>query len=198
MNKRIIVIAVCILLVAFLTGLLLKIYVPFRHVPFRQVSLYLEFEATDNPGTKTNNAAILAALWKKGLLNNKIKDRLIDKYFQLRLFQYRSESIPTYHFQVRCHQTFPFPDVWISFTPKLSANGKVVWSPDRPQQENALSANNMLIASLSGGSYLTGPRIQTGDVFQYAIKMQEKKHGEIVWEKTILTNKIVVKSPVKD
>ncbi len=149
-----------------------------------------ELEATEDPATKARNAHILAELWQRGLLENEIKDRLVDNYYRAVLFQFC--AYPGFHSVVRSHQTFPFPSVWMKFTPTLRANGRIIWSPaTEARREHALSLNNSMITSLSGCNLRRG-KIKKGDMLQYTIKMQQEVEKEIVWEKTILTNQIVV------
>ncbi len=146
-----------------------------------------ELETAGDPATKARNAHILTELWRSGLLRNEIKDSLVDRYYRAVLLQFRG-PYPDLHFVVRSHHTLPFPAVYTSFTPILYANDKAIWSPGRPQTTHAMSNNNGMLTSLSGGF----GKIKVGDVLHYSITMQQEVDKEIVWEKTILTNKITV------
>jgi hypothetical protein len=88
---------------------------------------------------------------------------------------------------LQSQQTFPFPDVWVGFTPTLYKNGEVNWAPGTPQTSHAMSVNSLLITSRTGGGF------ENGDVIYYTIKIEQKKNDEIVWEKTIKTNEVVLR-----
>jgi hypothetical protein len=157
----------------------------------RQEAIYKEFEETQYPEVKDRNEHILAELWKERLLNNDIKDRLVDKHYRLVLVQFVG-SYPAYHFIVRCRQTFPFPSVEIQFWQMISVNGKVALASDGPRVVTAMSNNYMNVASLSGGR-IGRHNIEPGDVMQYTIRLQEEWDKEIIWQKSIPTNRIVVR-----
>jgi len=165
---------------------------PIKSFVKEQDRLVEEFEEARDEVVKARNAQILAELWQRGLLNNKIKDHLVSKYYRALLFQFKGRY-PAYHFVVRVHHDFPFPGVWTKYTPTLRANGKAIWAPDSPQTQRSLAVNNSLLTSFSGAR----DEIGEGVVLQYSIKMQQEVDKEIVWEKTILTNKLVVQ-PYQD
>ena len=160
---------------------------PIKSFAEEQGRLCGELETAGDPATKARNAHILTELWRAGLLRNEIKDSLVDRYYKAVLFQFRG-PYPGLHFVVRSHHTFPFPAVYTSFTPTLYVNDEAIWSPERPQTTHAMSNNNGMLTSLSGGF----GKIKVGDVLHYSITMQQEVDREIVWEKTILTDKIAV------
>lgn len=144
-----------------------------------------EYETTQAESIRARNAFILSRLWKKGLLREEIKDFLVDKYYKLVLLQsYGNYQAPNWI--VQCQQNFPFPSNWVRFTPTLYKNGLVKWAPDKPQKEHAMSQNSSIITSWTGGEF------ENGDVICYAIKIDERKNKEIVWEKIIVTNRVVL------
>ena len=129
-----------------------------------------EYETSKNESVKARNAYILSELWKKGLLQNEIKDFLVDKYYKLVLLQsYGNYQAPNWI--VQCQQSFPFPSNWVRFTPTLYKNGLVKWAPDKPQKEHAMSQNSSIITSWTGGEF------ENGDVICYAIKIDERKNN---------------------
>ena len=172
------------------TSLCYFIEKPIASFAGEQEAIYREFEETQFPEVKDRNAHILAELWKERLLSNDIKDRLVDKHYRLVLIQFVGHY-PAYHFVVRCHQTFPFPAVWMKFWRVISVNGKVALAFDRPGVTTSMSNNHMNVASLSGGD-IGSHRIEPGDVVQYTIRLQEERDKVVVWQKTIPTNKTVV------
>jgi hypothetical protein len=164
---------------------------PIESFADKQEAIYREYEKTRRPEIKDRNEHILAELWEKRLLNNDIKDRLVDKHYRLILIQFIGDY-PAYHFIVRCRQTFPFPSVWIQFWQNISVNGKVALASDRLGVGTAISNNYLNVASLSGG-YIGPHRIEPGDVIQYTIRLREERDKEIIWQKSLPTNKIVVR-----
>ncbi len=151
-----------------------------------QLEILIEYEKSKDEQVKARNAFILSNLWEKGLLENDIKDFLVEQHYKLVLIQsYGNYSAPNW--QVQCQHTFPFPDKWVSFTPTLYKNEQVEWAPDKPQKEHAMSQNSSIITSLTGGKYING------DVIYYSIKIEEKDKEKIVWEKTVKTNQVVLR-----
>jgi len=158
---------------------------PIESCSIWQQQILYEYETSKNESVKARNAYILSELWKKGLLQNKIKDFLVDKYYKLVLLQsYGNYQAPNWI--VQCQQNFPFPSNWVRFTPTLYKNGLVKWAPDKPQKEHAMSQNSSIITSWTGGEFANG------DVICYAIKIDERKNKEILWEKIIVTNRVVL------
>lgn len=158
---------------------------PIENCSMWQEQVLYEQETSESESVKARNAYILSELWKKGLLRNEIKDFLVDKYYKLVLLQ----SYGNYHapnWVVQCQQTFPFPSNGVRFTPTLYKNGEVEWAPDKPQKGHAMSQNSSIITSWTGGDF------ENGDVIFYEIKIDEKRNKEVVWEKIIVTNRVVL------
>jgi hypothetical protein len=150
-----------------------------------QTDILSEYEKSKDEDVRARDAFILSSLWKEDLLKSEIKDYLVDKYYRLALIQsYGNYSVPNW--QVQSQQSFPFPSVWVGFTPTLYKNGEVSWSPDQPQKEHAMSLNSSIVTSQTGGVF------QDGDAIYYTIKIEQKKDNEVVWEKTIKTNQVVL------
>jgi len=144
-----------------------------------------EYETTQAESIRARNAFILSRLWKKGLLREEIKDFLAAKYYKLVLLQVHSKyQRPAW--TVQCQQSFPFPSVWVHFTPTEYKNGEVVWAPDKPQKSLTMSVNSSTITSRTGGKY------ENGDVIFYEMKVQEKTRQGVVWETIIATNEVVL------
>jgi len=159
---------------------------PIENCSIWQIEILTEYELSKDENVKARNAYILSKLWDKELLESKIKDFLVDKHYKLALLQtYGDYNVPNW--QVQCQQTFPFPDNSVSFTPTLYKNGQVEWAPNKPQRAHAMSLNSSIIISQTGGKF------ENGDVIYYTIKIEEKKKEEIVWEKIITTNQLVLK-----
>jgi hypothetical protein len=90
------------------------------------------------------------------------------------------------NFVVQCSQTFPFPGVWTHFTPTLYINGEVIDAPKKPQRAHAMSLKNSTITSRTGGA------LKNGDIVQYQIRMHHEVDKEVVWKRTLWTNRVVV------
>ena len=163
-----------------------RFYVELRNESYsgKQEQLYREFKKTRDSGVRERNAYILSELWKASLLSNNIKDRLVDSHYRLLLLQvYGDRQLP--NFVVRCYQTFPFPSVWTRFTSTLYINGEVARAPKGPQTGHAMSVNNSTITSRIGGV------VKNGDILQYQIRMHQEIDKEVVWERTICSNRVV-------
>jgi len=158
---------------------------PIENCSMWQEQILHEHETSESESVKARDAYILSELWKKGLLRNEIKHFLVDEYYKLVLLQsYGSYHAPNW--VVQCQQTFPFPSNWVRFTPTLYKNGEVEWAPDKPQKGHAMSQNSSIITSWTGGEF------ENGDVIFYKIKIDERRDKEVVWEKIIVTNRVVL------
>lgn len=159
---------------------------PIKNCSVWQIEILTEYEKSKDADVRARDAFILNKLWKEDLLKNEIKDYLVDKYYKVALIQfYGYSSAPNW--EVQSQQSFPFPDVWVDFTPILYKNGEVNWAPGTPQASHAMSQNSSLITSRTGGGFVNG------DVIYYTIKIEQKKNDEIIWEKTIKTNQVVLR-----
>jgi hypothetical protein len=158
---------------------------PIENCSIWQEQILYEYETGESDSVKARNAYILSQLWEKGLLRNEIKDFLVDKYYKLVLLQpYGNYHVP--NLVVQCQQTFPFPSNWVRFTPTMYRNGRVQWAPDRPQKEHAMSQNSSIITSWTGGAF------ENSDVVFYQIKIDEKRNKQVVWERVVTTNEVVL------
>jgi hypothetical protein len=156
---------------------------PVENIAFCQGQILNEYESSKDENTKARDAYILCKLWEKNLLENKIKDYLVDKYYRVVLVQsYGNYQAPNW--EVQSQQNFPFPNNWVGFTPTLYKNGDVIWAPSEPQTEHSMSQNSSLITSRTGGEF------NNGDEIYYSINISEKKNHELVWEKVIETNHV--------
>ena len=143
-----------------------------------------ELETSRNPALKAKASYILSELWRDGVLNDSIKDTLVDHYYKVTLLQvYGNYQAP--NFVVQCQQSFPFPDTWTEFTPILYKNGEVEWAPPTPQRAHAMSQNSSVITSRIGGL------VNNGDVLYYMIKIRQNTPQGKNWEKMVKTNEIV-------
>jgi hypothetical protein len=159
---------------------------PIENCSVRQIDILTEYEKSKDEDIRARDAFILSQLWEKDLLKSEIKDYLVDKYYKLALIQsYGNYNAPNW--QVQSQQSFPFPSKWVGFTPTLYKNGEVNWAPGKPQTEHAMSQNSSMITSQTGGVF------EDGDVIYYTIKIEQKKNDEIVWEKTVKTNQVVLR-----
>ena len=158
---------------------------PIENCADNQMQILTEYEESKDENVKARNAFILSRLWAENLLDNKIKDFLVDKYYKLVLLQSHG-NYQAPNWQVQSQQNFPFPNNWIAFTPTLYKNGEVSWAPSEPQTEHAMSQNSSIVTSQTGGSF------NNGDEIYYSIKIAEKKKEEIIWEKVIETNHVVL------
>jgi len=158
---------------------------PLENCSIWQEQILHEYETSESDSVKARNAYILSQLWKKGLLRNEIKDFLVDKYYKLVLLQpYGNYHVP--NLVVQCQQTFPFPSNWVRFTPTMHRNGQVQRVHDRPQTGHAMSQNSSIITSWTGGGF------ENGDVIFYEIRIDEKRNKEVVWERVVRTNEVVL------
>jgi hypothetical protein len=116
-------------------------------------------------------------------LKDEIKEQLTQEYYQLVLRQIPTGGYPSW--DVRCNQTFPFPDVYTDFTPTLYLNDQVKWSPGHSQKACAMTATNDPITSMSGGEF------KNGDVLQCKIVLSQTANGRS-WQMSLQSNKIVL------
>jgi len=150
-----------------------------------QEAIYEEFETTKDAAVRDTDAYLLSELWYKNKLKPGIKDRLADAHYHLVLVQDATGYTPV-NFVVRCVQTFPFPDSWVSFSATLYANNQVAWTGESIRS-NAMSQNNNPITSRTGGQF------RNGDVLRYEIKLEQKVKNEVIWSRTLKTNEIVLR-----
>ena len=159
---------------------------PIENCAVWQIDILTEYEKSKDEDIKARDAFILSRLWKEGLLKNEIKDYLVGKYYKLALIQsHGNYNVPNW--QVQSQQSFPFPSFWVSFTPTLYKNGQVEWAPGTPQKEHAMSINSSTITSHTGGIF------ENGDMIYYTIKIEQKENNEVLWEKTIKTNEVILR-----
>lgn len=140
--------------------------------------------STNDKAVWQRNAELLAGLWERGKLAPANKTILVEKYFKLVLKQNRNRYKDPL-FEVRDQQSFPFPKVWIQYTPTLYKNGKVFMEFDRPQTSRAMKDKDHVITSIAGGE------IYNGDIVHYKIKMEDKHSGND-WSHIMQTNKVRV------
>jgi tetratricopeptide (TPR) repeat protein len=149
-----------------------------KYLPEQQEIICRDFCASKNQ----DKAQTLADLWREGFLKNEFKERLVQEHYQLVLRQI-STSGGSSSWDVRCEQTFPFPDVWTEFTPTLYVNDEVKWAPGRSQTSRSMSVTGgNPITSMSGGKF------KNGDVLQYKIDLRQKPK----WQISLWTNKITL------
>ncbi|HUT28448.1 MAG TPA: hypothetical protein VMX13_01555 [Sedimentisphaerales bacterium] len=149
-----------------------------------QEQLLIEHEKTTEASVRARNAYVLSNLWKDGKLRPEIKDYLVDKYYKLVLLQV-GHSWPA--FTVQCQQSFPFPDNYVQFTPRMYRNGEVVRFPEHSEKGHALSINSSIITSWAGGSF------DNNDMVFYEIKIEEIMEEKAVWERLLRTNEVLVR-----
>jgi hypothetical protein len=151
----------------------------------KQKKLYRKFTESSETADREQTASILSELWRENRLRKNIKNGLLDRHYRFVLRQIDGEYQRP-NFDVRCSQTFAFPDVWIHFTPTLYINGEVVWAPKKPQRSHAMSLSDSTITSRTGGPF------NNGDIVQYQIRMHHEVDEEVVWTRTLWTNRVVV------
>ena len=157
---------------------------PSHKIAERQEAISKEFNQTTTQAAKDNDAQILSDLWRAGLLKDEIKEQLVQEHYQFVLQQIPSkDGIPSWI--VKCHQTFPFPNVYTAFTPTLFANNQVNWSPGESQTSCDMSATNVVIASMTGGDF------KNEDVLQCKVDLSQTGNGQS-WQKSLWSNKIVL------
>jgi len=152
----------------------------------QQRKIYTEFCQTQDSTIKDRDAHILSNLWQDGLLDDGIKDQSAQDNYHLVLRQdFSSDGVPGW--EVKCSQTFPFPDIYTEFTPTLYLNGQVNWAPKEPQGAHSMTVTNGNITSMSGGDF------KNGDVVQYKIDLtQTDRDRGRQWQVSLWSNKIVL------
>ena len=156
-----------------------------------QESIFEEFLSAAASPERERNAYILSDLWRAGLLKDSIMNALVNEHYRVTVMQLNAET-PT--LMVRAYGTFPFPTTWASFIPTLYRNDEIIWEPKLPQTSHALSLNNAILTSRTGGT------LRNGDVIQYRIDVEQtlpntepEGGGENRrWRATLWTNKIVL------
>ena len=165
-----------------------------------QEAVYEEFTRTPVKAHRNRDAYVLTELWKRGLLKDEIKERLVRDHYHLVLVQI---PVPLRfpNMEVRGYQTFPFPNNWTEFTPTLYVNDQAKWAPGKSQKAHAMSVNNSTLTSWSGGEF------KNGDVLCYKIELHQKARGSLPpsggkaaaradepapWEITLWSNKILL------
>ena len=154
--------------------------------PPLQEKLAQKFDQAEDSADKQHSAHNLSRLWRTGFLADQTKRQLVERHYRLVLRQLPKEW-PSW--EVRIEPLFPFPHVWTDFTPTLYQNGRVKWSPGRPQTSRAMDdagkPSGDPIASMGGGEF------RNGDVLQCKIDLAQKVDGQ-PWQITLWTDKVVL------
>jgi hypothetical protein len=151
-----------------------------------QRKLYTEFSQVEVPDAKDRAARTLSELWQEGLLDDGIKDRLAQEHYHLVLRQITSsDGYPGW--EVDCSQTFPFPDVYTTFTPTLYLNDQVNWSPGKPQRSWSMTVTNDALWSQTGGVFKNGDVVQ----YKFDLNQTDRDRGR-QWQISLWSNKITL------
>jgi hypothetical protein len=146
--------------------------------------LLSSYIATKDEAAKGRLAFSLSRLWSKGILQNKDKDYLTDHYYKVRLIQYSAN--PELHLWLWADQTFPFPNTTVEFRTSRIQNGT------RQRQQGALtdslSANNLSLQY----EFVGKGGARNGDKICYEVTIVEKRGEKTIWERTLVSNQIVV------
>jgi hypothetical protein len=188
----------------------------------QQGSIFKEFNQTNNEAEKDRDAHILSNLWHDGLLDDGIKDQLVQDHYQLVLRQIiRSDGGPS--FKINCSQTFPFPNISTEFIPTRYLNNQVKWFPGETAKSHhglgAMSDTNSIqpcpdcvgilyefasghnesgfiqYMEIIGGGGMQGwypAEYKNGDVVQFQIDLMQTVNGHS-WQTSLWSNKIVLK-----
>ncbi len=151
-----------------------------------QHKMYNEYRQSLDQAVKDRDAHTLSNLWHDGLLDDGIKDQLVQEHYQLVLQQmFSSGGVPGW--EVHCSQTFPFPDVNTAFTPTLYLNNRINWSPGTSQITCSMTVTNDPITSQTGGVF------KNRDVIQYKIDLtQTDRDRGRQWQISLWSNKITL------
>ncbi len=157
---------------------------PSQKIAEQQDTTFKTFSLTKDQSGKDRNAQILSKLWRAGLLKDEIKDQLVEEHYQLVLRQIlERDGRPSW--DIQCHQTFPFPDVYTKFIKTRFLNGQIKYFASEPHKSDgawAMSATSSAWSE-SGGEY------KNGDVVQFKIELNQTINGRS-WKKSLWTNKI--------
>lgn len=157
---------------------------PSRKIAERQEAIFATFNQSKDQAENDSNGQTLSFLWRAGLLNDEIKEQLMQKHYRIVLQQISSrDGVPSW--VVHSSLTFPFPNVYTAFTPTLYLNDQVKWSPGEPQTLCAMNATNNPITSMTGGVF------KNGDALQCKIDLSQTVNGK-VWSNSLWSNKIVL------
>lgn len=156
-----------------------------------QDSIYNVYTSANESDIKKRNAYVLSELWKHKHLNSDIKSAIAETEYELSLFQiFGNHKSP--NFTVINSFQFPFPSVWITFTPTLFVNGDTLWAADGPVRSHSMSLVHSTITSRIGG------KIFNDDTLQYEILLQETEGKEVLWQTRLKTNTVVVTGVARD
>jgi hypothetical protein len=153
-----------------------------------QLKIYNEFYQARDAAMKGRDAGLLSNLWRDGRLDDAIKDQLAQEHYHLVLRQILSSGgVPCW--EVRCSQTFPFPDVFTDFTATQYVNDQIQGTPGESCKSCSMTSTNDAIAGQSGGI------LKNGDVVRYKIDLtQTDRERGRQWQISLWSNKITLQT----
>ena len=143
------------------------------------------YETSEVPAVRDACANILSRLWQRRLLPAAIKQRLVDRYFQVSVAQLPLPR-PGLSLRVAATAMFPFPPAVFTVRSMMYHNGRAE-SGLNPVSKTAVLSQSGQITALGTGISMTG------HTYAYDIVLDEMAGNRVVWRTVLRTDWITIR-----